>query len=163
MLTTSHVMNITLRPALAADYAVIASWISNAQACLRWAGPQLNYPFDIVRLAEQLKKPESKELALLDQKDNVVGFAQYWKRDSLRVHLGRIIVAPMSRGLGYGKILCEALLTRAQSDTGLPVVSLRVYRDNLAAQALYRQLGFVEVAADSNTEVMAMEYGSQAH
>lgn len=43
-------------------------------------------------------------------------------------------------------------------ETGLPVISLRGYRDNPAALHLCQQLGFVEIEADSNDEVLALEY-----
>lgn len=151
-------MNTTLRLARAGDYAVIASWISDAASCARWAGPQLAYPFDIRALPHLLEKPGSNAMVLTDATDATLGFAQYWQRDAQRVHLGRIIVSPSSRGLGYGRILCEGLLSTALSHTGRSIASLRVYRDNPAAQNLYRQMGFVEVASDSDQNVLAMEY-----
>lgn len=151
-------MSTVLRPALVTDYAVIASWINDAKACARWAGPQLPYPFFTADLPSLLAKPQAQDLVLVDANQAIVGFAQFWRRDEQRVHLGRIIVSPTTRGLGYGRLLCEQLMQRAIAATGLPVVSLRVYRDNPAALHLYRQLGFVAVESDSNAEVLAMEY-----
>jgi len=151
-------MPLTLRPAVVIDYAVVANWINDAVACARWAGPQLPYPFATADLPELLAKPESQAFTLIDSSPTVVGFAQFWRRDEQRVHLGRIIVSPTTRGLGYGRILCEQLMQQAIAVTGLPVVSLRVYRDNPGALHLYSQLGFIAVEADSNAEVLAMEY-----
>jgi ribosomal protein S18 acetylase RimI-like enzyme len=37
------------------------------------------------------------------------------------------------------------------------MITLRVYRDNSAAVAIYSSLGFAEVPADSNANAMAME------
>ena len=151
-------MSPRLRPTLATDYAVIANWIKDAQACARWAGPQLAFPFEVADLPDLLTKPDSQSLVLADQHDLPVGFAQFWKRDEQRVHLGRIIISPATRGLGYGRLLCEQLMQQAIAGTGMAVVSLRVYRDNPAALYLYRQLGFVVIENDSNAEVLAMEY-----
>ncbi|MFZ6719266.1 GNAT family N-acetyltransferase [Undibacterium sp. Ji49W] len=148
----------TLRPAVPSDYVVIADWIHDAKACARWAGPQLPYPFATADLPELLAKPESQAFTLIDPNQTVVGFAQFWRRDEQRVHLGRIIVSPEARGLGYGRILCEQLMQRAIAATGLSIVSLRVYRDNPGALHLYSQLDFVVVEPDSNTEVLAMEH-----
>ncbi|MFZ6744788.1 GNAT family N-acetyltransferase [Undibacterium sp. JH2W] len=147
-----------LRPANTADYPVIASWIPDALACARWAGPQLAYPFASADLPALLAKPHAQALVMVNAYQEVVAFAQFWRRDEQRVHLGRIIVSPAARGLGYGRLLCEQLIQRAIARTGLSVVSLRVYRDNPAALHLYHQLGFVEVESDSNAEVVAMEY-----
>ncbi|MFZ6733098.1 GNAT family N-acetyltransferase [Undibacterium sp. Ji42W] len=147
-----------LRATLSTDYAVIATWINNAQACARWAGPQLPYPFASADLPALLAKPQAHDLVLIDAKEDVVGFAQFWQRDERRTHLGRIIVSPAARSLGYGRLLCEQLMRHAVAETGLPALSLRVYRDNEGALHLYRQLGFIAVENDSSEEVLAMEY-----
>ncbi|BBB63458.1 hypothetical protein UNDKW_5185 [Undibacterium sp. KW1] len=151
-------MSPLLRSALPDDYAVIATWINNIQACARWAGPQLPFPFASADLPALLAKPQAQDLVLIDVNKDVVGFAQFWQRDERRTHLGRIIVSPAARGLGYGRVLCEQLMRRAIAETGSSVLSLRVYRDNEGALHLYCQLGFVAVENDSNEEVLAMEY-----
>ena len=151
-------MSPRLRPTLATDYAIIANWIKDAQACTRWAGPQIAFPFEVADLPHLLEKPDSQSLALADHRNLPVGFAQFWQRDERRTHLGRIIVSPAARGLGYGRLLCEQLMRHAIAKSGSAVLSLRVYRDNEGALHLYRQLGFVAVETDSNEEVLAMEY-----
>ncbi|MFZ6656313.1 GNAT family N-acetyltransferase [Undibacterium sp. TJN19] len=148
----------SLRPALLRDYAVIAQWINNTEACARWAGPQLPFPFVSTDLPALLAKPEAQAFVLVAKNGEVAGFAQFWRRDARRVHLGRIIVSPSVRGLGYGRILCEQLMQQAIRTTGAPVISLRVYRDNAGALHLYHQLGFAAIESDSNAEVLAMEY-----
>lgn len=151
-------MSPNLRPAVAGDYAIVATWIHNAQACARWAGPQLPYPFASTDLPALLAKPQAQDLVLTDANKDVAGFAQFWHRDERRTHLGRIIVSPAARGLGYGRLLCEQLMRHAIAETASPVLSLRVYRDNEGALHLYHQLGFIAVESDSNEEVLAMEY-----
>ncbi len=151
-------MSPLLRSALPDDYAVIATWINNIQACSHWAGPQLPFPFASADLPALLAKPQAQDLVLIDVNKDVVGFAQFWQRDERRTHLGRIIVSPAARGLGYGRVLCEQLMRRAIAETGSSVLSLRVYRDNEGALHLYCQLGFMAVENDSNEEVLAMEY-----
>ncbi|MBC3909489.1 GNAT family N-acetyltransferase [Undibacterium umbellatum] len=151
-------MSPSLRPVLMDDYAVIARWITSAQACSRWAGPTVTYPFKQNDLPALLAKPQAQSIVLVDANLKIVGYAQFWPRDEQRVHLGRIIVSPAARGKGYGRLLCEQLMQLAITETGLPVLSLRVYRDNPGALHLYQQLGFAEIEADSNDEVLAMEY-----
>ncbi len=150
-------MSLHLRPAQTHDYDVIASWIEDGRACARWAGPSLAFPFEPGSLAALLAKPDSHSLVLVDAADTVLGFAQFWKRDAQRVHLGRIIIDPAARGSGYGAVLCGRLMQQALAATGLPVLSLRVYRDNPGALHLYQRLGFLPVEADSDAEVLAME------
>jgi ribosomal protein S18 acetylase RimI-like enzyme len=58
--------------------------------------------------------------------------------------------------LGHGKTLCTLLLNHATQVLGAPSVKLRVYRNNLPANAFYRALGFEAIESESNAEVLAM-------
>jgi len=67
-----------------------------------------------------------------------------------RVHAGEgeimtLCVAPDRRRTGLGKALVAAIVDRART-MGAVEVFLEVAADNLAARALYRGFGFVEVA-----------------
>jgi len=73
----------------------------------------------------------------------------------MTVHLVRIIVAPLKRGLG--RLLVGFFSSRRYWGPAPPMITLRVYRDNSAAVAIYSSLGFAEVPADSNANAMAME------
>jgi ribosomal protein S18 acetylase RimI-like enzyme len=86
-----------------------------------------------------------------------LGFGQYRVRQLGTVHLCRIIVAPEARGQGLGKSLCRLLIDEASHATAAEVVTLRVYRDNPAAYAIYSGLGFVPDEAESNAEVLMMK------
>jgi ribosomal protein S18 acetylase RimI-like enzyme len=53
-------------------------------------------------------------------------------------------------------VLCRQLATKAVQSTGASTVTLRVYRDNAAALALYASLGFTRVESDSDGDVLFM-------
>jgi ribosomal protein S18 acetylase RimI-like enzyme len=148
---------LKLRPPVAADYAAIAGWIPDAAACTRWAGPQLAYPFDAGALPRLLAVERGASYALHDAHAELLGFGQYRLRQPGTAHLCRIIVAPAARGKGMGKALCRLLIDEARHATTAEAVTLRVYRDNLAAFAIYSDLGFVPAAAESDAEVLMMK------
>ncbi|MDE2430227.1 MAG: GNAT family N-acetyltransferase [Burkholderiales bacterium] len=150
-------MTPMLRTPLAADYVCLAAWISDADACARWAGPQLPYPFAASELAQLLEKPDSASRVLMLDDETPAGFGQYWRRDAQRVHLGRIIVHPQQRGRGVARQLCRLLMQEGRAAFAADILSLRVYRDNLAALKTYVGLGFVPVESESSAEVLAME------
>lgn len=152
-------MNASLRPPTASDYVAIASWIPDAAAGLRWAGPRLPFPFSAADLQALLAVPGCSEFSycLVDDLANPCGFGQHWVLQPGAVHLGRIIVAPNARGQGLGRKLCQELISAALRSTSAMVVTLRVYRDNLAAVGLYSSLGFFEVAAESTNDVLFMK------
>jgi ribosomal protein S18 acetylase RimI-like enzyme len=93
---------------------------------------------------------------LVDDSDRVCGFGQHWVLTPGSVHLGRIIVSPEVRGRGAGRLLCELLIRAAIESTGVSAVTLRVFRDNAVAAALYSSLGFTEVESESTGDVSFM-------
>jgi ribosomal protein S18 acetylase RimI-like enzyme len=150
-------MNATLRTPTAADYEVIASWVPDAKACERWAGPQLRYPFIAAELPRLLAMPDASSFCLREGDDTPIGFGQFWVKAPGFVHLGRIIVSPHERGRGLGRQLCELLVAKAARLTKAKTITLRVYKDNASAIAIYSSLGFMVVESQSTEEAWAME------
>ena len=60
-------------------------------------------------------------------------------------HITNIAVRPDRRRLGYGEQVTRALMQLC-ADTGIAYLTLEVRRSNVAAQGLYRKLGFVTVS-----------------
>lgn len=144
-----------LRSPRPADYEAIVSWIPDAEACTRWGGPKMGYPLDAAGLPGMLAMTGSQSFTLADG-ERPLGFGQYWVQTPGSVHLGRILVAPSARGRGLGTRLCRLLMARAVADTGASAITLRVYRDNAVARALYGRLGFGVVAAESDERLLLM-------
>jgi len=146
-------INSTFREAQSSDYAAIASWLPDASATLRWAGPKVHFPFTSAELEEQVQVAGGGSYVLVNQLDSVA-FGQFWLLAPGAVHLGRLIVGPGHRRRGFGRVLCSQLISVAVRRTGARAVSLRVYRDNLVARNLYSSLGFQEVPAESDDQVL---------
>lgn len=152
-----NVMEPNLRPVQPSNYATVASWPESAGATQRWAGPGVPFPLSPERFAQVLELEVRPGWALLDEQGVCVGFGQYWMTATDTAHLGRIIVSPHVRGRGLGRALMQALCTQAQHEDGVQHLTLRVYRDNAAAAALYRDLGFQQVDASSTPELLFMQ------
>lgn len=152
----SDIMTVSLRPPTRPDYDVIASWIPNASACLRWAGPLVPFPFSASKLPELLAVADSESYCLGEANNNPQGFGQIWLRDGDAVRLMRIIVSPDTRGQGLGRELCRQLISRAVEAEGGKSINLAVYRDNTAALRLYQSLGFLPVDARCTAELLFM-------
>ena len=154
-------MTASLRPAEPADYATIATWVADADTCLRWAGPRVHFPFKAEELAQQLAIPGGGESLTMVDKDlagsGVCGFGQHWVVTPGSVHLGRIIVSPTLRGKGAGRQLGQLLVAAAVKSTGAGTVTLRAYRDNTDAVRMYTKLGFAAVPSASTEELVFMK------
>ncbi len=156
-------MTIALRPPITADYDAVAAWIPNAKACLLWAGPRIQFPFTATELQQQLAIADTETFTLTDGGPATLGFGQIWLRDGNAARLMRIIVAPPLRGLGVGRTLCRLLIAHAADVIGARAVTLAVYRDNVAALALYRSLGFVPEDSRSTEESLLMRLDLVVH
>jgi len=150
-------MDHLLQPVLPAHFAVIAGWLDSPAATLRWAGPGVPFPLPADdAFAAALALPSRPGWALLDADGTCVGFGQYWRTTPGSTHLGRIIVSPQERGRGMGRILMRALCAEAVRHTDAVQLTLKVYRDNPVAVALYRDLGFVASEEASTPELLFM-------
>ena len=138
----------------AGDYAALATWVTDAMACARWAGPLIRFPLDAATLPAALAIGDNTSYFLA--KETALAFGQHRVIEAGGVHLGRIIVAPAMRGTGLGRVLVEQLITKALAATSAGHVTLRVYRDNPQALALYRGFGFEMIDEKSDHAVYFM-------
>ena len=72
----------------------------------------------------------------------IIGYGGMWVLFE-EAHLTNVAVAPEYRGNGYGKELLLSMMACAK-DCGATMMTLEVRQSNLAAQSLYRQMGFVQ-------------------
>lgn len=77
---------------------------------------------------------------LKEGENKVVGYVIYWKVGD-EVQVNNIAVHPDYRRRGLGEALLRHVIAKAK-EQGVNFISLEVRRSNLAAQSLYRKLGF---------------------
>lgn len=133
------------RPATHADLATIAGWIGSESDCRRWAGPRISWPFTLADLAEEIGFSRYTSLAFHTgpEGEQLCAFGQLVQKERHRLHLGRLIVAPLLRGQGFGKRLVVSLMNHAVEQAA-SCISLNVDPANSTAIQLYTALGFVQ-------------------
>lgn len=149
-------MNLHLRKPAFHDYSEIATWVPDALACKWWAGDAMPFPFLPAELPTLLDIGYRTSFCLM-MGEKLVGFAQYGLRTLSAVHLSRVIVSSEMRGSGLGSLLCWMILKEAFAETSASVCTLRVYRKNERAIAIYRKLGFTPLEMGSNHDVFFMQ------
>ncbi|HFF3759392.1 N-acetyltransferase family protein [Stenotrophomonas forensis] len=152
-------MPMQLQPVQPSHYARIADWLDSAAATQRWAGPGVAFPVPAEAFAQVLGLDVRPGRVLLDEQGDCVGFGQYWLSEPGTAHLGRIIVSPQARGRGLGRVLMQLMIAEALQLPGVQRLTLRVYRDNVAAVALYRDLGFQPLDGASTPDLLFMQHG----
>lgn len=149
-------MKLSLTEPTSRHYSGLTSWITDAEACVHWAGPGINFPLSAEDLPVLLDEQDSRSYSLTDADDELMGFGQFWPRDSKTVHLGRIIINPLFRGQGLGKAMLQLLIAEASQRHQPETFTLNVLRDNPRAKFLYRKMGFVPLEYNSMPDMVFM-------
>ena len=147
-------MNPTLRPPHPEQYRTVCSWAIAEQ----WPGLVKGSLLSYDEFPQILGLPGHLSFELGEEGSPAIGFGQVWVATIGTVNLVRILIDPALRGKGLGKQLSSLLLAEALRLPNVQQVKLRVRRDNLPAVAVYRSIGFRELASESNANVMAMAY-----
>lgn len=100
-------------------------------------------PWSAKDVAAEIKSRGKADYVAIS-KEGVVGFAFFTVEPEYAV-LEQIVIAPDKTGQGYGKALLTFTLEKFKSQE-IPRVLLEVRESNVAAIALYRSLGFTEIA-----------------
>jgi ribosomal protein S18 acetylase RimI-like enzyme len=130
------------------DFHAIMSWIKDEYECRNWAGNKVRFPLNINDLLNDISYSNNNSYCLVNE-NSILAFGQLFPKEDGLIHMARIIVAPLYRGFGYGKILCNNLL-QITEQSGYRKVSLYAFRSNSVSIALYKKLGFNKVVEESS-------------
>jgi len=116
------------------------SWFPDRHSCSIWAGPDFRYPYTDATFRQDMRL-HLPSYSMLDEKDELLGFGQYYLREG-RCHLARLAIAPSHRGKALGEFLICELTAIGCRELSVDECSLFVLEFNLPAVTLYRRLGF---------------------
>ncbi len=122
----------------------LMSWFPDRISCHTWGGVEFRFPFTEASFREDAKLSSLPSWALFHDHGALAGFGQFYLRVG-RCHLGRLAIAPDSRGMGLGSTLVRELCRRGAAALGVASHSLFVIPENARALRLYQRLGFAPV------------------
>ncbi|MGE0032193.1 MAG: GNAT family N-acetyltransferase [Steroidobacteraceae bacterium] len=132
-------MNLT--PFDDAHLPELMSWFPDELSCHTWGGPEFRFPFTEATFREDARLASLSTWALVGNDGKLAGFGQFYLRVG-RCHLGRLAIAPDSRGRGLGATLVRGLCRQGGPALGVGTCSLFVVPENDRALRLYRRMGF---------------------
>lgn len=133
---------VRLEPFDDAHLPELMSWFPDTISCQTWGGVEFRFPFTEASFREDAKLSSLPAWSLVRNDDGALaGFGQFYLRVG-RCHLGRLAIAPDSRGTGLGSTLVRELCRRGGAALGVDSYSLFVVPENERALRLYRRLGF---------------------
>lgn len=123
--------------------------LSKEKTFIRFQGEQLTLDFEKERLESLLKKIEKKVAVqiLAFCNANLMGISEIIMQEGATKHTATfgITLAKEFRNLGIGKKLMQAVLDEAIKNlVGLKLIVLGVFSDNIVAQKMYEDFGFVK-------------------
>jgi putative acetyltransferase len=96
-------------------------------------------------------------LFLLSVDDRAAGTAAWTRVNDRQAEIKRVYVTPALRGHGLARQLSHAIID-ATRDRGYAELVLSTWEDNANAIALYRKLGFVEIAPFKTSPIPNLTY-----
>jgi RimJ/RimL family protein N-acetyltransferase len=134
------------------DIPELLDWMkdSDAEFLIQFAGSKYRFPLDEKQLLDTLyDKSILLFKAIDDTKGATIGHCQLMKiidlpHNSNSAAIGRVLIKPDKRNLGYGYAMLKELINYAKSVLSLQQLNLRVFDFNQSAIRCYLKLGFVE-------------------
>jgi RimJ/RimL family protein N-acetyltransferase len=138
------VPQLDLVPFTPGHYSTLSSWFEDQRQLTQWGGAAVRYPLDIPQLTEMLPAPPRRLSWMAVLSGAVVGHAQLSCADPTAgvMRLGRIGIAPASRGRRLAIPMLERVLDQAFAREEIERVDLGVYTWNANAIRIYRRIGF---------------------
>ncbi len=124
------------------QFEILNSWVPNADALLLFAGTDFNFPLTKEQLDQHISHFPDREYYFGTENDEPVAFGEIIPQETGIPRLGRLIVKPEKRGLGFGKKFITALTNRCVARFNCPAVELYVIDTNQQAINCYLKLGF---------------------
>jgi len=131
------------------DIPALLDWIkgSDAEFLIQFAGSKYRFPLDEKQLLDTLYDKSILVFKAIDETTGVmIGHCKLMKIDlpNKSANIGRVLIKPNKRGLGYGYAMLKELIIYATSVLKLKHLNLRVFDFNQSAIRCYLKLGFVE-------------------
>ena len=152
---------ITLRPASAADEALLLKWANDPATRAAGFRPALITPDEHHLWLSSRLSSEAGRLFIGMSQDGPIGQVRMDRDAEGRVEIG-ISVAPEARGRGIGKALLDAALQAASRDEDLAARAFiaRIRPENPISQALFEGAGFRLLSATEVNGVPCLLYAA---
>lgn len=99
-------------------------------------GSQISYPLS----CDKIKELEN--VFSIFHQEKFIGMIQEVRIDKDNIHIGRFILDPRERGLGFGTEVLKGFIDSVFEDSSIKSISLTVFDFNQGAKKLYEKLGF---------------------
>ncbi len=144
-MTTIKYINLSIRPATAADAAQLAAWWNDGEV-MAHAGFPLGLGISEAEVAAEL----SDGSLIIEESGHPIGECNFRPTGECAAEIGIKICETSAQNRGLGKIILS-LLIRRLFDSGYNKIVLDTNLENLRAQHVYESLGFKKLRVNTNS------------
>jgi len=150
------------------DYEHIEKWIDDERMHALWCADLIPYPVTKENLHRFLEKSgqdwTDSAYVATEADGKVTGFFCYSvNTDDNTGFLKFVIVGREKRGTGCGREMLQLALRYAFDITGVDLVHLNVFEENIAAKRCYEKIGFMEESRAEGAFQYKEELWSRCH
>jgi len=140
---------VRLKPFHPSQASAVSSWATNRGDVNRWCGYRgTRVPVETII---GWSRANGVQAYGLHRGSELIAYGELWiDTEQKEVEIARVIVSPIQRGRGRGRLLVKALAEIAKET--YPDIFMRVHPDNTAALRSYAAAGFRRVAADQEAK-----------
>lgn len=140
---------LLLRPVHADDLARVAAFAQTPEE-LYYLAPRARFPLDAAQLADSVA--QRSDSSVICRGDEVLGFANIYKREGTACYIGNVVVAPQARRQGVARFLMEGMAQLAAARHAAREVRVSCFNGNTAGLLLYARLGYTPFALEERSD-----------
>ncbi|MCC6074531.1 GNAT family N-acetyltransferase [Pseudomonas sp. GCM10022188] len=140
---------LAFRPVHDADLAAICTFPRSPEE-LYYLAPRASFPLTPEQLAASIA--QRSDSSVVCRGDEVLGFANIYKREAGACWVGNVAVAPQARRQGVARFLMHQMAGVAAERHGAGELRVSCFNTNTAGLLLYSRLGYTPFALEERLD-----------
>lgn len=141
--------DLAFRPVRDADLPSICSFARSAEE-LYFLAPRASFPLDVDQLATSIA--QRSDSSVVCRGDQVLAFANIYKREQGACYVGNVAVAPQARRQGVARFLMQRMARLASERYAASEMRVSCFNNNTAGLLLYSRLGYTPFALEERLD-----------
>jgi ribosomal protein S18 acetylase RimI-like enzyme len=136
---------LNFRPVRDDDLPAICTFARTPEE-LYFLAPRARFPLDVNQLATSIA--QRSDSSVVCRGDQVLAFANIYKREQGACWVGNVAVAPQARRQGVARFLMQQMARLAHERHGASELRVSCFNSNTAGLLLYSRLGYTPFALE---------------
>jgi ribosomal protein S18 acetylase RimI-like enzyme len=141
--------DLSFRPVRDADLPSICSFARSAEE-LYFLAPRARFPLDVDQLTTSIAQRSDSSVVCCG--DQVLAFANIYKREQGACYVGNVAVAPKARRQGVARFLMQQMARLASARHAASEMRVSCFNSNTAGLLLYSRLGYTPFALEERLD-----------